>query len=315
MIILTFFALASLGSHITNYVQWPPSGGEAPIAMKSSKVKAQPKVLPYDPKRPTPMYTGDSSDMLKIYQHHFAPPTPEQERQIAEAALEYDQILQLERAGKKRDAVQQMQVLIASDRTGQLGALAGNRLRIDHEELGDFKDIFVPIESVKMQLNMPGYPGPEFWTLEAATGAELGYVFKGERKYLESIFNSNPFMRPILKFVDRGDDPKSIAIFAWSVYRNYVAGDNREELVWLDQHVSRLDPSDDYLYFGSFGDRVQTDPKSVLIELKLRFPNGPLREFVDQYQQMVDQCNWYTKHPVTTAQTPEGPGQRRNKNP
>jgi len=302
MFILTYFALAPLGSHFTNYIQWPPSSGTPPVAIKSSKVKLQPKILPYDPKHPTPMFTGDSSDMLKIYQHHFAPPKPEQKRLVAEITLEYDQILQLEKAGRKQEAVRQMKILGALDKTGTFDWMSSDRLRIDREELGDFKDIFVPIESVKMQLNMPGYPGPEFWTLEAATGAELGYVFRGERTYLESIWKGRSFADQNLKKIDFGDDPRSIAILAWSTYELYVPDTStKEEWRWIDRHLYDLDPSSDFFYFGSFGDRFETEPKAVLSELASRFPQGPPKDLANDYNSMVDSCNWYIKHPVDSA--------------
>jgi|GEM_PF-2233859 len=139
------------------------------------------------------------------------------------------------------------------------------------------------------------HPGPLMEVVEAGCAAHLGLVFNGERAALEQIAKANVLVwsdaegknvsdwANVQQDWDRGDDPKSIELFAWQLYGcfpNPLAagepgpGEGDSEHLWVDRMGLQLDPSDVGFFMGALELSYATDPAGYLKLMKLRFPNG-----------------------------------------
>ena len=111
-------------------------------------------------------------------------------------------------------------------------------------------------------------------------------VFRGERDFLKMVAEERRAPSDVLKW-DRGNDPKSIELFASLIYASYPGnnggwgglGTGQGEPNWAMTHAYNLDPSSTELFVGWVWSNYARDPSLYLRLLGEKFPAGIPKEY------------------------------------
>jgi len=281
---------------------WPPTSWIEKVPVRKAiaprpLVKKSPKFVPYTPPAITKITYSPSDNKLQSFSsdNHWKYLWAIRKAKEFEMTMspEYDKIDTLESAGNIEQADNEMLKLYDEDADGK------NRLGMYHmvlmgdlEKRGEFSKIFdMCVHSASASIPM--------LVLEAGCGAHLGLVFKGEREFLRSVAQWKLPETLSQQEVDRGEDPKSIELFAWFLYSGFPGdigghssgpGCGDGENTWANKLAYKLLPQSDDLFVSLVLDSCGTNPQFYYDALKKRFPNGYPKHLEDTCHSIETAC-------------------------